>query len=164
MTAKEALQKVKELFEEVAPPANEVPAVDPLEEYKEYTLADGTKVSMTALEVGGKVKDAVGEVELILDDNTKVKVLDGVITEIEAPAPPAEQPDPVDMSQFVSVEDFNVMKSEVTKLQELFAKLLTITEGMAGEPAAAPLEPNPVQSPKDARFRAIQEGLQFNKK
>lgn len=53
MTTQEALNKIKALFAEQSAP--EVPAAPPLEQFKEYLLADGAKVMIDKLEVGGMV-------------------------------------------------------------------------------------------------------------
>lgn len=53
MTAKEALTQIKALFAENNEP--EAPSTPPVEQFKEYTLADGAKVMIDKLEIGGKV-------------------------------------------------------------------------------------------------------------
>ena len=60
MNAQEAILKIKALFEDNAAPVEEVQAEETkVEETKvemaEYSLMDGTKVEISALEVGGSV-------------------------------------------------------------------------------------------------------------
>ena len=99
MNAQEAILKIKALFED-APMTEPVVPSEPKVEMMEYSLADGTKVMIDKLEVGGKVtledgsNAPTGEHELA--DGSKV-VLDeaGVIVEIEAPVEevvPEEEP------------------------------------------------------------------------
>lgn len=93
MTAKEILKGIKALFEDVPTPApTPAPAPEPVAvEMKEYSLADGTKVMLDKLEVGGKVtiNDAPAPMgEHILADGTKIELdAAGMITEISAPEP-----------------------------------------------------------------------------
>jgi hypothetical protein len=109
MNAQEAILKIKALFEDnVAPVEVEAEVAPMVEETKvemaEYSLMDGTKVEISALEIGGSVTLADGSVapmgdhelmdgtEITLDENgiiiaieTKVEeVLPEVDTEVEA--------------------------------------------------------------------------------
>jgi hypothetical protein len=54
MNAKDAILKIKALFEDMpeAAPAQE----EAKQDFAEYQLADGTKVMISALEIGGEVK------------------------------------------------------------------------------------------------------------
>lgn len=66
MNAKEILKKIKAVFEEVPPaPAEPTPV-----EFKEYSLADGTKVMIDKLEIGGKVM-------VVAADGTETKAPEG---------------------------------------------------------------------------------------
>jgi len=91
MTPQEALSKIKALFaDQVAP---EVPSVPPVEQFKEYTLADGNKVMIDNLAPGGKVtiEGPEGPVappagDHILADGIVITTDEaGLITEIETP-------------------------------------------------------------------------------
>ena len=89
MNAQEAILKIKALFED-----NEMPKVEdiaaPVEtkvEMAEYSLVDGTKVQISALEVGGMVQMADGtpapQGEYQLMDGTSIQVDEmGAIIEI----------------------------------------------------------------------------------
>jgi hypothetical protein len=103
MNAQEAILKIKGLFEEnlAAPPAGEpTPEVETKVEMKEYDLADGTKVEISALEIGGECKYADGTTvpmgEYTLADGTNVQLDEnGIIVEISTPeedAMPEEAP------------------------------------------------------------------------
>lgn len=91
MTPQEALSKIKALFaDQVAP---EVPSVPPVEQFKEYTLADGNKVMIDNLAPGGKVtiEGPEGPVappagDHILADGMVITTDEaGIITEMETP-------------------------------------------------------------------------------
>ena len=93
MNAQEAILKIKGLFEEnmATPPAGEpTPEVETKVEMKEYDLADGTKVEISALEIGGECKYSDGTAvpmgEYTLADGTSVSLDEnGIIVEMEAP-------------------------------------------------------------------------------
>jgi len=89
MNAQEAILKIKALFDDNILPVEA--EVDPMKETKvemaEYSLMDGTKVEISALEIGGLVTlegnpAPVGDHELM--DGTKITLDDnGMITAIE---------------------------------------------------------------------------------
>lgn len=97
MTTQEALQKIRALFADAAPPADPgAPAPAPIE----YALADGTKVFIDQLAQGGKVsiEDGAGGYvaapagDHTLADGTIISLDEsGTITNISAPA---ATPDP----------------------------------------------------------------------
>jgi hypothetical protein len=94
MNAQEAILKIKALFEDNAAPVEEVQAeetkVDETKvEMAEYSLMDGTKVEISALEIGGSVMLAdgtpapAGDHELM--DGTQITLDEnGIIIEIES--------------------------------------------------------------------------------
>lgn len=91
MTAKQALEQIKALFADQN--GQVAPSTDPIEQFKEYTLADGAKVMVDNLAVGGKVTVEGPEGPIpapagdhILSDG-QVITLDeaGVITQIATP-------------------------------------------------------------------------------
>lgn len=92
MNAKDAIQQIKALFEDNAAPV-EVEAAVPTEtkvEMAEYSLADGTKVEISAMEVGGNVTLADGSVlaagEYEMADGMSIQVDEnGIIVEIASP-------------------------------------------------------------------------------
>lgn len=93
MNAQEAILKIKGLFEEnlAAPPAGEpTPEVETKVEMKEYDLADGTKVEISELAIGGKCTHTDGTPcsmgEYTLADGTEVQLDEnGIIVEISSP-------------------------------------------------------------------------------
>lgn len=103
MNAHETLKKIKAFFSDqpLPEPVAPVAPVEPVQlEAKEYSLADGTKVMIDKLEIGGMVtiNDAPAPMgEHILADGSKVKLDEsGTIVEIEAAEPAA--PAPADLS------------------------------------------------------------------
>ncbi len=102
MNAKDAIQQIKALFEDNVAPV-EVEAAVPTEtkvEMAEYSLADGTKVEISAMEIGGSVTLADGSVlaagEYEMADGMSIQVDEnGIIVEIASPkedAMPEEAP------------------------------------------------------------------------
>lgn len=125
MNAQEAILKIKALFED-APMTEPVVPSEAKVEMMEYSLADGTKVMIDKLEVGGKVtledgsNAPTGEHELA--DGSKV-VLDetGVIVEIQAPV------------EEIVPEEVEAEKEKDMKYNELankFNELLAATQSM----------------------------------
>lgn len=110
MNAKDAILKIKALFEDMpeAAPAQEEAKL----EFAEYQLADGTKVMISALEVGGEVKLEDGSFapdgDHQLSDGTQISVLGGKITEIQA----AEQPE-------AEMPEIEVEAGKDKKMQEM---------------------------------------------
>ena len=94
MNAKDAILKIRALFEDM-------PVEEPKEEVKEtkvemaeYVLEDGTKVMVSELSVGGQVTLEDGskapDAEHKLADGSSIVTLDGVITEIKQEQPEVE--------------------------------------------------------------------------
>lgn len=91
MTAKEALSQIKALFADENP--QDVTSASPVEQFKEYQLADGNVVMIDNLAVGGKVTVMGSEGEIpapagdhILSDGQVITTDEaGVITEIQTP-------------------------------------------------------------------------------
>lgn len=150
MNAKDAIQQIKALFDDNVAPV-EVEAAAPTEtkvEMSEYSLADGTKVEISALEVGGSVtladgsNLAMGEYEMA--DGMSIQVDEnGIIVEVASPKEdampeeaPAEQA-PEDMGAGLDKkmekmsEDFEIKIAELEeakkaseeKVKELEAKV-----------------------------------------
>jgi competence protein ComGC len=90
MEAKTILQKLKLAFSEIIAPA---PLADTP---TEYDLADGTKVMIDKLEVGGMVTmadgTAVADGDITLSDGTLVSVVSGMITVVTPVATPDNPP------------------------------------------------------------------------
>jgi hypothetical protein len=168
MNPKEALQQIRALFEDMpqvvepqAPIAEEVTKV----EMAEYSLADGTKVMISALEIGGKVEMADGtpapQGEHQLMDGTSIQVDEtGTIIEISSPkedivveepvAPAAPVAPAQDTTAMVSElkADFAEQKSQLeTKIAELeskvkqgFAQVAELVEALSNTPTAEPTQ------------------------
>jgi ApbE superfamily uncharacterized protein (UPF0280 family) len=94
MNAKDAILKIRALFEDM-------PVEEPKEEVKEtkvemaeYILEDGTKVMISELAVGGEVTLEDGnkapDAEHKLADGSSIVTVDGVITEIKQEEPEIE--------------------------------------------------------------------------
>jgi hypothetical protein len=94
MNAKDAILKIRALFEDM-------PVEEPKEEVKEtkvemaeYILEDGTKVMISELAVGGQVTLEDGskapDAEHKLADGSSIVTVDGIITEIKQEEPEVE--------------------------------------------------------------------------
>jgi DNA-binding transcriptional MerR regulator len=171
MNPKEALQQIRALFEDmpqviepVAPVAPVAPEVTKVE-MAEYSLVDGTKVMISALEIGGMVQMAdgtpapAGEHQLM--DGTSIVVDElGAIVEIEspksdvvevepvapaAPIPPAQ--DTTAMAEELKAE-FAEQKSQLeakiaeleSKVKQGFAQVAELVEALSNTPTAEPTQ------------------------
>ena len=165
MNPKEALQQIRALFEDMpqveqpqAPIAPAEPAVTKVE-MAEYSLADGTKVMISALEIGGKVEMADGtpapQGEHQLMDGTSIQVDEtGTIIEISSPKEDIVTEEPVAPAQDTTAmvaelkADFAEQKSELeTKIAELeskvkqgFAQVAELVEALSNTPTAEPTQ------------------------
>ena len=171
MNPKEALQQIRALFEDmpqvvepVAPVAPEVPEVTKVE-MTEYSLVDGTKVMISALEIGGMVKmedgtpAPMGEHQLM--DGTSIQVDElGAIVEISSPkedviveepvAPAAPVPPAQDTNAMIAdlKNDYEKKKMELdAKIAELeskvkngFAQVAELVEALSNTPTAEPTQ------------------------
>ena len=162
MNAKEALDKIRQLFEETAPAA---PPVDPAPqkmEAKEYVLEDGTKVLVSDLEVGGMVavvaEDGstspapVGEHKV--EDGTVITVAEnGVITSVAMPAAPAAgMPEEEMVARFAAVTssqnaikvslsaENEALRNELKAMNVKLKGLADVVASLVDMPAAAPLQ------------------------
>jgi hypothetical protein len=162
MNAKEALDKIRQLFEETAPA---VPPVDPAPqkmEAKEYVLEDGTKVLVSDLEVGGMVavvaedgstsRPRVGEHKVA--DGTVITVAEnGVITSVAMPAAPAAgMPEEEMVARFAAVAssqhaikvslsaENEALRNELKAMNVKLKGLADVVASLVDMPAAAPLQ------------------------
>ena len=168
MNPKEALLQIRALFEDmpqvvepVAPVAPEVTKV----EMAEYSLVDGTKVMISALEIGGMVQMAdgtpapAGEHQLM--DGTSIQVDElGAIVEISSPkedviveepvapaAPVAPAQDTTAMAEELKAE-FAEQKSQLeakiseleSKVKQGFAQVAELVEALSNTPTAEPTQ------------------------
>jgi len=148
----------------------------PAQNPSEYTLADGSKVTIDKLEIGGVVKLADGTLapagELALADGSTITITDGgVIGGIETKAVEDAEPAMEDMkkqcmelnakvgemlSQFSDVlksekHDFSSQQTEVKQLKETVAKQGVIIKEMF-EVLAQFSEAKPIVTPKQPLF------------
>ena len=125
MNPKDAILKIRALFEDMPQPEpqEELPV-----EMAEYSLSDGTKVSISSLEVGGEVKLADGSAapdgEHELADGTKIVTEGGIIKEVKA----QEEPN-------VEVE-IEAGKKLDEKMAELSAEFQSKIDTLSAEKAA----------------------------
>lgn len=176
MNAQEAILKIKALFEDNAAPVKEVEAEETkVEETKvemaEYSLMDGTKVEISALEVGGSVNLADGSVapagdhelmdgtEITLDENGKIIAIE---TKVEEVAPEAEVEAKDDKKMEDMAEQFNASIAELVeakrvsdekvlelenKVKQGFAQVAELIEALSNTPSADPIQrPNSFNS------------------
>jgi hypothetical protein len=171
MNPKEALQQIRALFEDMPqviepqePIAPAEPAVTKVE-MAEYSLADGTKIMISELKIGGKVEMADGtpapQGEHQLMDGTSIQVDEtGTIIEIaspkediveEEPVAPAAPVAPAEDTTAMVAElkaDFAEQKSQLeTKIAELeskvkqgFAQVAELVEALSNTPTAEPTQ------------------------
>jgi len=171
MTTKEAIQQIRALFEDVPQVAPQeapvAPMVEPIApevtkvEMAEYSLADGTKVMISALEVGGKVELADGtpapQGEHQLMDGTSIQVDElGIIIEIASPKEDVIEEEPVAPAAPVApaqdttamAEMFAAQKEELekkiaeleNKVKQGFAQVAELVEALSNTPMSEPTQ------------------------
>jgi hypothetical protein len=171
MTTKEAIQQIRALFEDapqVEPKEAPVaPMVEPIApevtkvEMAEYSLADGTKVMISALEVGGKVELADGtpapQGEHQLMDGTSIQVDElGIIIEISSPKEDVIEEEPIAPAAPVApaqdttamAEMFAAQKEELekkiaeleNKVKQGFAQVAELVEALSNTPMSEPTQ------------------------
>ena len=176
MNAQEAILKIKALFEDNAAPVKEVEAEETkVEETKvemaEYSLMDGTKVEISALEVGGSVNLADGTMapagdhelmdgtEITLDENGKIIAIE---TKVEDVTPEVEVDSKDDKKMEDMAEQFNASIAELVeakrvsdekvlelenKVKQGFAQVAELIEALSNTPSADPIQrPNSFNS------------------
>ena len=177
MNPKEAILKIKALFEEM-PQQAEVVAEEKKQDFAEYSLEDGAKIQISSLEVGGEVKDMDGnplpDGEYKLSDGNSITVSVGKISEISSPAEdqmPEEAPE--DMSKKMDkkmeemaaefqakISDMEIMNAAlIAKLEALenksktgFAQVVELIEEMSKVPQA-----DPIEMPQTFKFEATKD-------
>jgi hypothetical protein len=165
MNSKEALQQIRALFEDMPQVVEPVaPAVTKVE-MTEYSLVDGTKVMISALEIGGMVtmEDGtpapIGEHQLM--DGTSIEVDElGAIVEISSPkedviveepvAPAAEVAPAQDTTAMIQElkNDYEKKKMELdakiaeleSKVKQGFAQVAELVEALSNTPTAEPTQ------------------------
>ena len=175
MNAQEAILKIKALFEDNAAPVEEVQAKETkVEETKvemaEYSLMDGTKVEISALEVGGSVTiegqpapagdhELMDGTEITLDENGKIIAIETKVLEV---SPEAEVEAKDDKKMEEMAEQFNASIAELVeakrvsdekvlelekKVKQGFAQVAELIEALSNTPSADPIQkPNSFNS------------------
>jgi hypothetical protein len=169
MNAKDAILKIRALFEDM-------PVEEPKEEVKEtkvemaeYILEDGTKVMISELAVGGQVTLEDGskapDAEHKLADGSSIVTVDGIITEIKQEEPEVEveienKDYDKKIEEMASAYDakINEMMEANQKLQdkvneleaknkEGFSLVVEMMEAFSKVPSA-----DPIEAPKSFKF------------
>ena len=175
MNAQEAILKIKALFEDNDAPVEEVQAEETkVEETKvemaEYSLMDGTKVEISALEVGGSVTiegqpapagdhELMDGTEITLDENGKIIAIETKVLEV---SPEAEVEAKDDKKMEEMAEQFNASIAELVeakrvsdekvlelekKVKQGFAQVAELIEALSNTPSADPIQkPNSFNS------------------
>ncbi len=163
MNAKEAIMKIRALFEEL--PQTPVAAEEAKQDFAEYQLANGTKVMISALEVGGEVKLEDGsnapDGEHQLADGSQISTLEGKIVEIKDAEKPEQENEDVEVEagkdkkmqemadQFsAKIAEFNGLIEALTaKVEALeaksksgFSQVVDLIDEMDKVPSADPIE------------------------
>jgi hypothetical protein len=167
MNPKEALKQIRAIFEDMPPVVGpQIPVAEKVTKVQmaEYSLADGTKVQISALEVGGMVQMAdgtpapMGEYQLM--DGTSMQVDEtGAIIQIASPkedavvepvapaAPVAPAQDTQAMAEALKAE-FAEQKSQLekkisdleSKVKQGFAQVAELVESLSNTPTAEPTQ------------------------
>jgi hypothetical protein len=180
MNAQEAILKIKALFEDNAAPVEEVQAeetkVDETKvEMAEYSLMDGTKVEISALEIGGSVMLADGTpapagdhelmdgTQITLDENAIIIEIESKVeeatpevdTEVEAKkeedkkmAEMAEQFEAkiAELVEAKNASDVKILDLE-NKVKQGFAQVAELIEALSNTPSEDPISrPNSFNS------------------
>ena len=174
MNAKEAILKIRALFEDM--PQEEKPVEEAKQDFAEYQLADGTKVMISSLEVGGEVKLEDGSFapdgDHQLADGSQISVLDGKITEIEAAEKPEADVPEVEVeakdkkmeemaAEFAAkiselnglIEALNAKVSSIEdKSKQGFSQVVDLIEEVTKMPQA-----DPIEKPQSFKFEATKD-------
>jgi len=167
MNPKEAILKLKALFEDM--PMDKKPE-EVIEEGKvemaEYSLIDGTKVMISALEVGGEVVledgTAAPDAEHELADGSKIVTVGGIITEfkpkedaIEVEIEAGKKPEDMEaefnakfealIAEKVALE--NRLAAIEAKTKDGFSQVVELIEAMSKVPSS-----NPIEKPQSYKF------------
>ena len=171
MNAQEAILKIKALFEDNAAPVKEDEVIEPkVEETKvemaEYSLMDGTKVEISALEVGGLVTiegqpAPVGDHELMdgteitLDENGKITEIETKVVEASPEVDVEAGKDYDDKKMEEMAEKFEAKIAELTEAKNLsdakvldlenkvkqgFAQVAELIEALSNTPSEDPIK------------------------
>ena len=171
MNAQEAILKIKALFEDNAAPVKEDEANNPkVEETKvemaEYSLMDGTKVEISALEIGGLVTiegqpapagghELMDGTEITLDENGKITEIEVKVVEASPEVDVEAGKDYEDKKMKKMAEEFeakiaelidakNVSDAKVldleNKVKQGFAQVAELIEALSNTPSEDPIK------------------------
>lgn len=175
MNPKDAILKIRALFEDM--PEEKEP--EQKVEMAEYSLADGSKVMISALEVGGEVKledgSAAPDGEHELADGQKIVTEGGLIKEIK----PAEEPSvEVEIEAIkdekiqemaaefqakldILTEENQILKNKLAEIERKsvvgFSQVIELIEELTKVPQADPIEKPSFkfESSKDIKFERL---------
>ena len=180
MNPQEAILKIKQLFEDSS--EAEKPVVEEEVKMAEYSLKDGTKVSISALEVGGDVKledgSAAPDGEHELADGTVIVTEAGKIKEVKGVEEPSVEVEieagkdyekKMDEMQSAFDSKLDSLKAEneslknqlaefQTKIKNGFSQVLDLVESLNKTPHADPIEKPSVfkfQSTSDMKLERL---------
>lgn len=147
MNPKEAILKIRALFEDMPEVESEIEEEMPVE-MAEYSLVDGTKVMINSLEVGGEVKLEDGslapDAEHELADGTKIVTEAGIIKEVKAKEEPS-----------VEVEIEAGDKKMEEKMAEVVAEFQSKIDALATEKAALEAKLAEIEKKQKEGFSAV---------
>ena len=168
MNAQEAILKIKALFEDNAAPVKEDDAK--VEETKvemaEYSLMDGTKVEISALEVGGLVTiegqpapagghELMDGTEITLDENGKITEIEVKVVEASPEVDVEAGKDYEDKKMEKMAEEFEAKIAELVeaknasdakvldlenKIKQGFAQVAELIEALSNTPSEDPIK------------------------
>jgi hypothetical protein len=178
MNAQEAILKIKALFEDNVAPVEEVQAEETkVEETKvemaEYSLMDGTKVEISALEIGGLVTiegqpapagdhELMDGTEITLDENGKITEIETKVVEASPEVDVEAGKDYEDKKMEKMAEEIEAKFAELTEAKNLsdakvleleskvkqgFAQVAELIEALSNTPSEDPIQrPNSFNS------------------
>jgi hypothetical protein len=130
MTAKEALEKIKQLFQEAAPaPANITMKTKDGKTLSMSALKVGEKCMLMDAEVGQPIPDGTYEME----DGTKITCVDGIITEVIMPEPESPELEVAMKAMFKQLSDefSNKMNDYMQRIEALENKIAAMEKANA---------------------------------
>ena len=155
MSTKEAIEKIKNMLFNDYAPGVELPKVEPVK-MVEVKTKDGLILEVDKLEVGGSVLlngAPVADGDYEAEDGTKMKVVSGLITEIQAAEEPAKVEIEVEAMKklpgmFSAINaDFAATKNEIADLKKTIAtqkeslkQMFSLVEKIAQSSIERPIE------------------------
>lgn len=173
MNPKEAILKIRALFEDMPEPMPEEEKVDEVKvEMAEYVLEDGTKVMISSLEVGGEVvledgspapdgEHKLADGQVIVTEGSKIKEVKveeepAVEIEVEAGNKKMDEMEAKLSALEIENESLKAKLSEVErKAAQGFSQVIELIEEIAKVPQADPIEKTQgfkFESTKDIKF------------